>query len=200
MGRWVISPNSLIPSRIIIPLIPSRISILTDQLNSIHRGVQSGESLSHMALHVDFSRLHPLETLGSTPIVYNVKGQLPRHVLMCSPHGELGYNPNHTYPFSDKCPTYTFLDKCHHKLNKLNHRGVRSGKCLRKMQTSILPLSEEGILCHAMSITKVLELHLGLLKTSANFSSVGSYCTNTSLLYNMSQMKWYLISMWFDLS
>jgi hypothetical protein len=45
MGQWAISPNAL---------IPSRISILTDQLNSIHRGVRFGESLSHMALHVDF--------------------------------------------------------------------------------------------------------------------------------------------------
>jgi hypothetical protein len=53
MGRWVISPTALILSRISVPLISSRISVLTDQLNSIHRGVRSGESLSHMALHVE---------------------------------------------------------------------------------------------------------------------------------------------------
>ena len=41
MGCWVISPNAL---------IPFQISVLTDQLNPIHRGVRSRECLSHMAL------------------------------------------------------------------------------------------------------------------------------------------------------
>jgi hypothetical protein len=87
---------------------------------------------------------------------------------MCSPHGTLGYKPNRTYPFSDKCPTYPFSDKCHHKSNQLSHRGVRSGECLRKLQTSTLPLSEGGILCHAKSVTEVLKLHPGLVRTSSN--------------------------------
>jgi hypothetical protein len=128
---------------------------------------------------------------------------------MCSPHGTLGYKPNctysfsnkcTTYPFSDKCPTYPFLDKCHHRSNQLNHIGVRSGECLRTLQTSTLPLSEGGVLCHAKSVTEVLKLHLGLVRTSTTCSSVGRYCTNTSFLCTMSRMKWYLISMWFNLS
>ena len=73
-------------------------------------------------------------------------------VLMWYPQGALGYNPNHTYPFSNKC---------HHKSNQLSHRGVRFGECLRKLQTSTLPFSEGDILCHTKSVTEVLELHLG---------------------------------------
>jgi hypothetical protein len=109
-------------------------------------------------------------------------------VLMCSPQGTLGYKPKHTYPFSDKCPTYPFSDKCHHRSTQLSHRGVRSGECLRKLQTSTLPLSEGGILCHTKSVTKVLELHPGLVRTSTTCSSVGRYNTNTSFLCTMSQM------------
>ena len=112
-------------------------------------------------------------------------------VLMCSPQGTLGYNPKHTYPFSDKC---------HHKSTQLSHRGVRSRECLKKLQTLTLPLSEGGILCHAKYVTEVLKLHPGLVRISATYSSVGRYCTNTSFLYTMSRMKWYLISRWFDLS
>jgi hypothetical protein len=119
----------------------------------------------------------------------------------CALHmGRWVISPTCTYPFSDKCPTYPFSDKCHHRSNQLSHRGVRSGECLRKLQTSTLPLSEGGILCHAKSVTEVLELHLGLVRTSTTCSSVGRYCTNTSFLCTMSRMKWYLISMWFDLS
>jgi hypothetical protein len=119
---------------------------------------------------------------------------------MCSPHGTLGYNPNCTYSFSNKCSTYPFSDKCPHRSTQLSHRGVRSGECLRKLQTSTLPLSEGGILCHAKSVTEVVKLHPGLVRTSTTCSSVGRYCTNTSFLYTMSRMKWYLISRWFDLS
>jgi hypothetical protein len=53
------------------------------------------------------------------------------------------------------------LDKCPHKSTQLSHRGVRSGECLRKLQTSTLPLNEGGILCHAKSVTEVLELRPG---------------------------------------
>jgi hypothetical protein len=110
------------------------------------------------------------------------------HVLMCSPQGMLGYNTKHTYPFSDKCPTYPFSDKCHHRSNQLSHIGVRSGECIRKLQTSTLPLSEGGILFHTKSVTKVLELHLDLVRTSTTCSSIGRYNTNTSFLCTMSQM------------
>jgi hypothetical protein len=41
MGCWDIRPNAL---------IPSIISVLTDQINSIHKGLRYGEILSHMAL------------------------------------------------------------------------------------------------------------------------------------------------------
>jgi hypothetical protein len=34
-GRWDIIPNPLIPSRISVSLIPSQISVITDQLNSV---------------------------------------------------------------------------------------------------------------------------------------------------------------------
>jgi hypothetical protein len=88
--------------------------------------------------------------------------------------------PKPTYPFSDKCPTYPFSDKCPHRSTQLSHRGVRSGECLRKLQTSTLPLSEGGILFHAKSVTKVLKLHPGLVRTSTTCSSVGRYCTSTS--------------------
>ena len=119
---------------------------------------------------------------------------------MCSPQGTLDYKPNRTYPFSDNCPTYPFSDKCHHRSTQLNHRGVQSRECLRKLQTSILPLSEGGILCHAKSVMKVLKLHPGLVRTSTTYSFIGRYCTNTSFLCTMSRMKWYLISRWFDFS
>ena len=49
-GIWDISPNPLIPSQISVPLILFQISVITDQLNSAHRGVRSGECLSQMAL------------------------------------------------------------------------------------------------------------------------------------------------------
>jgi hypothetical protein len=106
---------------------------------------------------------------------------------MFSPHGTLGYKPNRTYPFSDRFPTYSFSDKCHHRSNQLSHIGVRSGECLRKLQTSTLPLSEGGILFHAKSVMEVLKLHPGLVRTSTTYSSVGSYCTNTSFLSTMYQ-------------
>jgi hypothetical protein len=109
-------------------------------------------------------------------------------VLMCSPQGTLGYKPKRTYSFSDKCPTYPFLDKCHHRSTQLSHRGVQSGKCLRKLQTSTLPLSKGGILCHTKSLTKVLELHLGLVRTSTTCSSIGRYSNSTSFLCTMSRM------------
>ena len=109
-------------------------------------------------------------------------------VLMCSPQGTLGYKPKPTYPFSDKCPTYPFSDKCHNRSTQLSHIGVRFGECLRKMQTSTLPLSEGGILCHSKSVMEVLELRLGLVRTSTNCSSVGRYCTNTAILYTISQI------------
>jgi hypothetical protein len=78
---------------------------------------------------------------------------------MFSPHRTLGYNPNCTYSFSNKCSTYPFSDKCPHKSTQLSHREVRFGECLRKLQPSTLPLSEGGILCHAKSITKVVKLN-----------------------------------------
>jgi hypothetical protein len=39
---------------------------------------------------------------------------------MCSPHGMLGYKPNCTYSFSNKCSTYPFSDKCHHRSTQLS--------------------------------------------------------------------------------
>jgi hypothetical protein len=94
--------------------------------------------------------------------------------------------PKPTYPFSNKCPTYPFSDKCPHRSTQLSHREVCFEECLKKMQTSTLPLKEGGILFHAKFVTKVLELHLGLVRTSTTCSFVGRYCTNTSFLCTMS--------------
>ena len=70
-GRWAIRPNTL---------IPSRISVLTYQLNSIHRGVRSGECLSHVALPCGLIEATPSRNTrvnshsvwrqGSTPLTY----------------------------------------------------------------------------------------------------------------------------------
>jgi hypothetical protein len=93
----------------------------------------------------------------------------------------------HTYPFSDNPkPTYPFSNKCPHRSTQLSHR-VRSGECLGKLQTSTLPFSEGGILCHANSVTEVLDLRPSLVRTSTTCSSVGRYCTNTSFLCTMSR-------------
>jgi hypothetical protein len=78
----------------------------------------------------------------------------------------------HIYPFSDKPkPTYPFSDKCPHRSTQVSHKGVRSGECLRKLQTSKLPLSEGGILFHSKSVMKVLELCPGKVfsKNICNF-------------------------------
>jgi hypothetical protein len=110
------------------------------------------------------------------------------HVLMYSPQGMLGYNPKHTYPFSDKFPTYPFSDKCHHKSTQPSHRGIRYGEFMRKLQTSTLPLREGGILYHAKSVMVVLELCPSLVRTSSTCSYLGRYNTNTSFLYTRSHM------------
>jgi hypothetical protein len=108
-------------------------------------------------------------------------------VLMCFSTWDMSSCANkHTYPFLDKCPTYPFSDKCHHGSTQLNHRGVRSGECIRKLQTLTLPPNEGGILCHAKYVTEVLELCPSLVRTSTTFSSVGRYCIDTSFLRTMS--------------
>ena len=134
MGCWVISPNTL---------IPSRISVLTDQLNSIHRGVRSRECLSHMTLPCGLLEATPYRnTRVNSHSVWH-QGQIPWHVLMWSPQGTcphvISTRDVSSCDLHKECwaisPNTIIPSRISVIIDQLNsiHRGIRYRKCLSHM-------------------------------------------------------------------
>ena len=102
-------------------------------------------------------------------------------VLMCFPQGTLGYKTKPTYPSRISVLT----DQLNSVTKEYNLENV-SGSC--KHQHSLSTREAFSTIPSLSRKYSNFKLVRGLVRTSTTYSSVGRYCTSTTILCTMSRM------------